>query len=100
MADDPESWEAVAERLERIREALPMGKSEIAQAIGVSPSQWSNYITKGPKQNLIPLHAAIRLCMVAGVTTDYIYRGTFRSVIDPEMASKLVPPEKARAKRA
>lgn len=94
---DPESWEAVGERLEKIRDALGMNKTEIARAIGVSNSQWTNYI-KG--DNLIPVHAAMRLCKLAGVTTDYIYRDTVRSVVDPEIASKLTPVTKPLTKRA
>jgi transcriptional regulator with XRE-family HTH domain len=98
MADiDPESWEAVGARLERIRDALGLNKTQIAEAIGISNSQWTNYI-KG--DNLIPLHVAIRLCKLAGVTTDYIYRDTIRSVVDPEMAAKLAPLAKPRVKRA
>lgn len=97
MSDDPESWEAVGERLERIRDALGKGKSEIAEQIGISPSQWTNYITG---TNLIPVHAATRLCKLAGVTTDYIYRDTVRSVVDPEIAAKLNPAAKVRIKRA
>lgn len=73
-------------RLERIREALEINKKDIAAALGISSSQWTHYITG---QNLIPMHTAIRLCKLAGVTTDYIYRDTFRSVVDPEMASQL-----------
>lgn len=102
MSDDPESWEAVGERLERIREALdalrPTGlnKSQIAEEIGISGSQWTNYI-KG--ENLIPVYAANRLCQIAGVTTDYIYRGTMRSVVDPEVAEKLAPVAKPRTRR-
>lgn len=99
---DPESWEAVAERLERIREALNMNKTEIAEALGISPQQWTNY-TK--PDNLIPVYVANRLCRLAGVTTDYIYRGISRIVIDPEMHTKLderrtakpVKPKRARA---
>lgn len=97
MADDPDSWKSVGERLERIRIALGKGKKEIAEEIGLSASQWTNY-TKG--DNLIPVHAAIRLCQLAGVTTDYIYRDTFRSVVDPELGAKLAPQPKSRAKRA
>lgn len=98
MAGDPESWEAVGERLERIREALGKGKSEIAGELGISPSQWTNYITA---ENLIPTHVAIRLCKLAGVTTDYIYRDTLRSVVDPEMAKNLaLGAAKGRARRA
>lgn len=97
MAGDPESWEAVGERLERIREALGKGKKELAEEIGLSASQWTNYING---DNLIPMHAAIRLCKLAGVTTDYIYRDTLRSVVDPEMATKLAAPPRRRARRA
>lgn len=97
MADDPESWESVGERLERIRTALGKGKSELAGEIGISPSQWTNYING---TNLIPVHTANRLCSLAGVTTDYIYRNTFRSVVDPELAAKLAPASKPRARRA
>lgn len=100
MAVDPESWDAVASRLELIREALGMEKGEIAAAIGVSASQWSNYITP---LNLIPVPAANRLCRLAGVSTDYIYRGVLKVAIDPEIQPKLVgePPKgRKRARRA
>ena len=93
---DPESWEAVADRLETIREALDMEKGEIAEAIGVSASQWTNYIKA---DNLIPVHAANRLCRLAGVTTDYIYRGVLKVVIDPEMHPKLLGAPPARKPR-
>lgn len=95
-ARDPESWEAVGERLELIRDALDLNKSQIAEALGLSPSQWTNYITGA---NLIPVHTANRLCRLAGVTTDYIYRDTIRSVVDPEIAEKLAPVAKPRTRR-
>lgn len=59
---DPESWEAVAERLERIREVLEMDKTSIAKALEISSSQWTNY-TK--PDNLIPVYVANRLCRLA-----------------------------------
>lgn len=99
---DPESWEAVGERLERIRLALDelrgggMNKTKIASELGISSSQWTNYITG---TNLIPQHVANRLCKLAGVTTDYIYRDTIRAVVDPEMAAILAPVAKPRAGR-
>lgn len=99
---DPESWEAVGERLERIRQALDdlraggMNKTQIAKELGISPSQWTNYITGS---NLIPQHVAIRLCNIAGVTTDYIYRDAFRAVVDPELAAILAPVAKPRTRR-
>lgn len=99
---DPESWESVGERLERIRMALDelrdggMNKTQIAKELGISSSQWTNYING---DNLIPQHVAIRLCNIAGVTTDYIYRDTLRSVVDPEVAAMLAPVAKPRASR-
>jgi transcriptional regulator with XRE-family HTH domain len=103
MASDPESWESVGERLERIREALAdlrpggMNKSQIAHELGISSSQWTNYING---TNLIPMHTAVRLCRIAGVTTDYIYRDTIRSVVDPELAARLMAKPKPNAKQA
>ena len=101
MATDPESWHSVAERLEIIREAMGMGKGEIAAAIGCTAPQWTNYIKA---DNLIPVHTANRLCRVAGVTTEYIYRGVMKVTIDPEIEPKLLagakPKPKKRAKRA
>jgi transcriptional regulator with XRE-family HTH domain len=99
---DPESWEAVGERLERIRLALDelrgggMNKSQIAKELGISSSQWTNYING---DNLIPQHVANRLCKLAGVTTDYIYRDTLRAVVDPEVAAILAPVAKSRTGR-
>lgn len=82
--------------------ALGKNRTEIAEALGISPQQWTNY-TK--PDNLIPVYVANRLCRLAGVTTDYVYRGISRVVIDPEMhaklderrpATKLTRPKRAR----
>lgn len=78
--------------------ALGKNRTEIAEALGISPQQWTNY-TK--PDNLIPVYVANRLCRLAGVTTDYIYRGISRIVVDPEVHAKLEGrPAPKKAKKA
>jgi len=85
-----ESPEAVAERLEEIRVALDWPKKKIAEAIGLSSSGWSNIQTL--KQNITVLQAC-ELCRVAGVSTDFIFRGLLMGLTS-EMEARIL---KARA---
>lgn len=69
---DPESKEAVGERLELLRLAMDVQNQALAGMIGVSPAQWRNYKVG---DNMIPVDSANRLCMVTGADLDFIYRG-------------------------
>jgi transcriptional regulator with XRE-family HTH domain len=96
---DNESLQAVALRLEEIREALGWQKQQIAAAIGATSADWSNYIKP---LNGIPVDKANRLCVVAGVSTDFIYRGLFLGIA-PEMRDAILKARaaaKTRAKQA
>ena len=90
-----ESPEAVAERLEEIRLALGWPRKKIAEAIGLSSSGWSNIQVN--KQN-ITVQQACELCRVAGVSTDYIYRGLLMGLTS-DMEAKILKARSAQGKK-
>lgn len=74
MADeDPESNEAVGERLRQLRHSYGFAKSSgFAAFLGVSPTRWSNF------ERGLPLSRdmASRLVQrIPGLTLDWLYRG-------------------------
>src|SRR3954470_24745391 len=66
-----ESPKAVANRLKLTREALGYKPSTIARLMGVSQQAWTNW----ERGRMITLPAALKLCSVARVHLDWIYRG-------------------------
>jgi plasmid maintenance system antidote protein VapI len=80
MRDDPESKEAVEERLELTRRALGYPtQTAFARAIGISAQKWQNYISKKIKDR-ITVDVAIMLCKRFGLTLDWIYLGDIGSL--------------------
>lgn len=88
---DPESKEAVGERLELLRAAMDVQNQVLAGMIGVSPAQWRNYKAA---DNMIPVDAANRLCVVTGADLDFIYRG-LRDGISGHLRERLLALESA-----
>lgn len=75
MVNDPESNEAISDRLELTRIALEFPtKKAFAEAVqpGMTSQKWSNYISK---RDRIPIDVALAMCRKWGLTTDWIYRG-------------------------
>jgi DNA-binding XRE family transcriptional regulator len=71
--DNPESREAIAYRLELMREALTdLNRAAIAASVGVTGPAWTEF-AKGraaPKWEV-----ALRICRRYGVTLEWLYRG-------------------------
>lgn len=76
---DPESVEAIAQRLRWIRIAFsaaqglhrPMSQAEFARQAKIGVAAWNNAETG---DNRIGIDNAIALCRLTGVSLDYIYR--------------------------
>lgn len=70
---EPESNEAVAWRLELLREALTtFDQKRMAEDLGITPGAWHHY-SRGT--NRPTWDVAMKLCHKYGVTLDWIYRG-------------------------
>lgn len=77
--NQPDSWKAVGQRIDLIRRAMGWENQFIAKMIGCSPQQWRNYKMGA---NEFPSDYAVKLCLVTGVTMDYIYRNEMRLLPD------------------
>lgn len=94
-----EETETVGERIDRIRRAMGWENQFMAAQIGISPQQWRNYKMDA---NVIPPVYAVKMCLVTGATTDFIYRNISRG-ISTDLAEKLAAltlAEQRPAKRA
>lgn len=74
MAANPESLEAIAERLRLTRKALdyPTDTAFIATIPGMYSQKWSNYMSGNDR---IPVDVALFLCQRHHLSLDWIYRG-------------------------
>jgi DNA-binding XRE family transcriptional regulator len=91
-----ESAEAVARRLKLTREALGLGPVEMARRIGISYQAYAHYEAGG---RIISLPSALKLCSVAGIHLDWIYRG-IRAGLPGDLNARLTEllrPPKRRA---
>lgn len=90
------SQKSVGGRLDLIRLAMDMEAKELAEAIGSTQQNWWNW-KEGV--HLIPVPAAIRLCLYTGANLDFIYRND-RAGLLPAFAEKLraveSPPKAAK----
>lgn len=66
------STEAVAERLELLRELIGMRQNEFASRAGIGANAWNNYVHC---RSRISVDAAIKLVITYGVTLDFIFLG-------------------------
>lgn len=70
---DPESREAVRERLERVRQVLEIKtQAEFAARANVAPQTYSGWMSL---ERDVSRQAARRLAEVYGLSLDFIYRG-------------------------
>lgn len=78
MAADPESVNALKERLELTRLALGFtSKKAFADSIGITQQKWYNYTT-GPE--VPPYGHLLTICRLYGLTTDWLLRGSLRDL--------------------
>src|SRR4051812_45413973 len=63
---------AVGERLRLLREAHGMRQSAWCRAVGITQQKWNSY-ERGVSR--ISLNQALKLCDLAGVTLDWLFRG-------------------------
>lgn len=72
MHPEPESKEAIAERLEVARIALDYKTQQaFAASISVSAAKWNNYVSA---RDRISLNVALELCKKHRLSLDWIYR--------------------------
>lgn len=98
--------EEVAFRLRLLPGVLGLAKGELADLMGISPSQWSNY-TKPGASELIPPHNTAQLERVFGITASWVYHGNISTIGDVALRSRLAgaelnppaAPKKRRPKR-
>jgi transcriptional regulator with XRE-family HTH domain len=98
----------IAERLEALREALQLTPAEMARRIGISPSQYHNWLP-GTRQDGSPkepsrlkLHHAVAIAERCNVTVDYIGRGELYGIEEPfqsELKSRLRAVRKSNSPR-
>lgn len=69
MIDPPNT---IGERLEKLRDAVDMNTTKIAETLDITHSAWSQY-ENGTRR--ISLEVAGKLVERFGVTLDWIYRG-------------------------
>lgn len=70
---NPETKQAIADRLEIARRALDYRTQHVfAATIGVSPQKWNNYVSA---RDRVSLDTALDLCRKHRLTLDWIYRG-------------------------
>lgn len=72
IAPNPESREAIAERLRLTREAFGMSNGQWAARLGIAQNAWSNY--EGGARR-ISIDEAFKLARAMRLTLDWIYRG-------------------------
>jgi DNA-binding XRE family transcriptional regulator len=63
---------AVGQRLRFLREAQGMRQSAWCRAVGITQQKWNSY-ERGVSR--ISLNQALKLCDLAGVTLDWLFRG-------------------------
>lgn len=85
MLANPESLDAVAARLKKLRQASGLKQTPWANRIGISPNAWNNYELG---LRMISREAALQLCRAADVSLDWIYRGK-TSQLPADLAAKL-----------
>lgn len=66
------STEAVAHRLELLRELLGLRQNEFATRAGIAPNAWNNYVHC---RSRISVDAAIKIVVTYNVTLDFIFLG-------------------------
>jgi transcriptional regulator with XRE-family HTH domain len=72
--ENPTSKEAIAYRLELLREALTdLDQKQIAERVGITAAAWNQYTQA---QTAPSVESAMRICRIYGVTLDWIYQGT------------------------
>jgi len=83
------SQKSIAKRLRGIREGLGLGNQAVLAArLGATVNQYNNWETGTAK---IPVSYATRLCVLTGVTLDYIFRGEVSAL--PVRLVTLLPSE-------
>jgi len=95
--NDPESVEAIAERLIRLRTALGYADSQAAFAalVEISPQAWNNYETCDRR---IDIDQARKVCRKTGVTRDWIYDGNVAG-LPLSLAQRLGEPYKGTPRK-
>ena len=68
---------AVSARLRVVQTELGLTDENMAALVGVSASRWKNWINQ---QNFPDEEAMVRLCLLAHITMDWIYRGDVASL--------------------
>jgi transcriptional regulator with XRE-family HTH domain len=76
--ENPTSKEAIAYRLELLREALTdLDQKQIAERVGITPAAWNQYTQALTAPSV---ESALRICRIYGVTLDWIYQGASYAV--------------------
>jgi transcriptional regulator with XRE-family HTH domain len=77
MAKKPPSdlQTAVSRRLAAVQRELELSDDAIATRVGTNRTTWSNWINE---QNMPEEAAMLKLCDIASLTLDWIYRGDLR----------------------
>lgn len=82
---NPASPEEVAKRLRLLRRALGQTQAFLAGLLGCAPQAWANY-EAGDRR--ISVDLALKLCVLTGVSLDWIYRGNM-AMLPTELAEKI-----------
>jgi DNA-binding XRE family transcriptional regulator len=85
MTETPDSREAIAARLIRVREIIGLNKTEMAAQLGISVQALSGYETANRD---LTLETAKRLRRVHGVPLDFIFFGN-KGDLPHRIAAKL-----------
>jgi hypothetical protein len=86
MAD---SREKIVRRLRLLPDILRKNKKEIAEDIGATSPQWSNYISPGASKNVIPWEVATELKLCYRLSLDWIYCGDVGSISDEALRIRI-----------
>jgi transcriptional regulator with XRE-family HTH domain len=89
---NPESVEAIGDRLKATREAFRMQQAAFSRMVGIEPQAWNNY-ERGAKR--IAIDQALKVCRATGVSLDWIYRG-MSAQLPVNLATSLVEREAPR----
>lgn len=76
-------------RLEELPDILGKKHTDIAEALGISASQWANYRSENASQNVIVWDVALELSVTFGIPMEWTYAGLLDRVTDAVMRAKL-----------
>ena len=77
---------AIASRLRAIQAEMEATDERMGELVGCGRSSWANWINAG---NMPSEESMMRLCEVAHVTMDWLYRETLKAAIPLSLAIRL-----------